>query len=129
MSFSLDLSRFKDLTEKKMEQAVKKTFIQLSTDIVRDTPVASGRLRFNWFPAINKFSESQSDYTDKRIGSAIAKFTAKANQYKLGDMITLSNNLPYAYDIEYGASKKKSPAGMVRINISRFNAMVKRNAK
>ncbi len=66
MAFSLDLSKFANMAEDKMEKVVKKSFIGLSSDVIRDTPVDSGRLRNNWFPDVNKFSNSETTATDKR---------------------------------------------------------------
>jgi hypothetical protein len=129
MSFKLDLSKFTAKTEKKMEQVVKKTFISLSTSIIKDTPVAKGRLINNWFPAINKFSEATTDDVDKTGGLAIGLAVANANAFNIGDTITLSNNLPYAVGIEYGKSKEKAPKGMVRKNLIRFQQIVDRSAK
>jgi len=128
MSFTLDLSKFSKLTEKKMETVVKKVFIELSTSIIRDTPVLSGRARMNWMPSINSFSETTTKQEDKSGRISISKATKKANQYKLGDLISLSNNLPYIMRLEYGWSKK-SPNGMVRLNISRFQQWVDKEAR
>ena len=128
MSFSLDLSKFSKLTENKMEKVVKKVFIGLSADIIKDTPVLSGRARMNWFPAINKYSDTSTDSIDKVGVTAINRATSKANQYRLGDTITLSNNLPYAMRLEYGWSKK-APAGMVRLNVARFQQWVDKEAR
>ena len=130
MSFSLDLSRFTKLTEDKMETIVKKSFIGLSVDIIKDTPVDSGRLRNNWFPAINKYSAVKTDNIDKSGSVAISNVTSLSTRYKLGDTITLTNNLPYASRIEFlGWSKLKAPKGMVRINVTKWQKIVDDNAR
>ena len=125
-SFALDLSKFTKLTEKRATSAVKKVFIELSADIIRDTPVDSGRLRANWLPAINKYANFAVLDTDKAktARKTIAKVTEEGLKYKLGDTLTLTNNLVYAKRIEFGYSKHKSPQGMVRINIKRFQKIV-----
>ena len=130
MSLSLDLNKFAKLSEKKLETVVKKTFIQLSTAVIKDTPVDSGRLRGNWQPAINKYEEDVTDTKDKSGAKAISNVVIDANRYKLGDTLTMSNNLPYAHRIEYlGWSKVKSPSGMVRKNILSFKKWVDKIAK
>lgn len=130
MSLTLDLSKFKAKTEKKLEQVVKKTFIDLSSAVILDTPVDSGRLRNNWFPAINKFDDSVTESIDKTGIKAISEVVINANTFRIGDTLTLSNNLDYAFRIEYlGWSKYKAPKGMLRLNIAKFQIMVDKNTK
>ena len=128
-SFALDLSKFAKLTENKMELVVKKAFIGLSSDIIKDTPVAEGRLRANWQVGINKFDESTTEDTDKSGSTTIARVEGDSNRFKLGDMITLSNNLPYARRIEFEGWSKKAPAGMVRINVTRWQQHLDEQAR
>jgi hypothetical protein len=130
MSFSLDLSKFTDLTEKKMTIVIKKSFIGLSSDIIKDTPVLNGRLINNWFPAVNKFSDKTTVHKGKKGAARIADAVKVGNSFELGDTITLSNNLPYAHRIEFdGWSSVKAPAGMVRINVIRWQSIVDENAR
>ena len=130
MSFALDLSKFSKLTEKKMETVDKKVFIDLSTAIIKDTPVLSGMLRNNWFPAINKFSDDETTIKDKSGEIAISRTVILSNKYKLGDILTLTNNLPYAPRIEFLKwSKIKAPRGMVRINITKWQSWVDKEAR
>ncbi len=125
--FALDLNKFAHLTEKKLVKVVKKSFIDLSTEIILTTPVDEGRLRANWMPAVNKFNDSTTDSTDER--KAIGSTIKEANSYRLGDTLTLTNNLPYAQRIEDGYSKTKAPAGMVKVNILRWSKYVDENAR
>ena len=129
MSFALDLKKFADLTEDKMEVVVKKSFIGLSSDIIKDTPVDKGTLRANCFPAVNKFDDSTTKATDKSGAGAIANVRDEANRYRLGDTLTLSNNLPYAQRIEFEGWSKKAPAGMVRINVIRWQQHLDEQAR
>ena len=75
-----------------------------------------------------QYSDTSTDSIDKVGGTAINRATSKVNQYRLGDTITLSNNLPYAMRLEYGWSKK-APAGMVRLNVARFQQWVDKEAR
>lgn len=129
MSFSLDLSKFAHLTEKKMETVVKKVFIELSTAIIKDTPVLSGRLRNSWFIGIDSYADGVSSSEDKS-DIVIANVIKDTNRYKLGKTITLTNNMPYAHRIEfYRWSKVKAPRGMVRLNVKRFQSWVDKEAR
>ena len=137
--FALDLESFTKLTNGKMAIVVKKSFFELSKEIIETSPVDEGRFRANWFPAINKFSSEETESTDEI--RTINKLMPTINKFKLGDSITLSNNLPYAMRIEYGGygtstsssidSKvtsdgfsKKAPHGVVGINILRWSEYV-----
>jgi hypothetical protein len=128
-SFSLDLSKFASLTEDKMEKVVIKSFIGLSTDVIKDSPVLSGRLRANWMPDINKFDNSTTEATDKSGAKTIANVIDEANKFKLGDTLTLSQNLPYAIPIEFHQWSKKAKGGMLRLNVLRWQEYVDEQAR
>jgi len=137
-NFALDLSKFVNLTNKKMAVVVKKSFIQLSTEIIETSPVDTGRFRANWLPAVNGYRIDTTESTNET--KAIAKVISTTNRYKLGDSVTLSNNLPYSTAIEFGLFRgkgdkivggfsKKAPAGVVRVNILRWQKYVDENAR
>lgn len=88
------------------EAKIKKAFMGLSTDIIMDTPVLSGRLRNNWFPSVNKGSNETTERTEN---GAIGRVNAV--KFKLGDTLYLTNNLPYAKRIEFTGWSKKAPSG------------------
>ena len=96
------------------EAKIKKAFIGLSTDIIMDTPVLSGRLRNNWMTSVNQGSNETTESTGNEAINRVS-----AVKFKLGDTLYLTNNLPYAKRIEYGYSKK-APNGMLRRNIIRW---------
>ena len=136
--FALDLSKFVNLTKGKMAVVVKKSFIQLSSEIIETSPVDTGRFRANWLPAVNGYRIDTIESTDET--KAIAKVVSTVNKYKLGDSVTLSNNLPYSTAIEFGLFRgegakivggfsKKAPAGVVRVNIQRWQKYVDENAR
>ena len=99
----------------KSEAKIKKAFIGLSTDIIMDTPVLSGRLRNNWFVSVNKGS---NETTESTTNTAVNR--ASAVTFKLGDTLYLTNNLPYAERIEFKGWSNKAPSGMLRRNLIRW---------
>ena len=101
------------------EAKIKKAFIGLSTDIIMDTPVLSGRLRNNWFPSVNEGTDKTTNYTGEKGVAATNRVSAI--KFKLGDTLYLTNNLPYAKRIEFDNWSAKAPAGMVRKNILRWS--------
>ena len=100
------------------EAKIKKAFMGLSTDIIMDTPVLSGRLRNNWFPSVNQGTDKTTKYTGEKGSAAISRVSAV--KFKLGDTLYLTNNLPYAKRIEFDNWSAKAPVGMVRKNIMKW---------
>ncbi|NOQ31791.1 MAG: hypothetical protein GQ570_11775 [Helicobacteraceae bacterium] len=136
-SFSLDLSAFSNLTEHKLKLVVKKSFIELSKEIIETSPVDEGRFRANWMPAVGGYDSSTTESEDEQ--KAIRNVIKEANTYKSGDLLTLTNNLPYAEAIEFGlygdgqktvgGFSKKAPSGVVGVNILRWSEYVERYAR
>ena len=132
MSFTLDLSAFKNLTSDKMEVAVKKTALDLTRGIIRDSPVDTGRFRANWFLELNTATEMNSldlDKTSKTGLKTFGKAKAAIESFKGGDTIYISNNLPYGYPLEFLGHSKKSPDGFVRINLIRVQYWLNNQAR
>ena len=109
---------------------IKKAFMGLSTDIIMDTPVLSGRLRNNWMVSVNQGSNETTESTSNEAINRVS-----AVKFKLGDTLYLTNNLPYAEKIEFGlypspsntgktvnGFSAKAPAGMCRKNIIRWES-------
>ena len=117
-----------DFKTKAMTQSlakIKKAIIGLTTDIIYDTPVLSGRLRNNWIPSINQganYSMLGFDTSKRKskVRPVVAETTGKVLELKLGDTFYFTNNLPYAERIEFTGWSKKAPQGMVRKNIIRW---------
>ena len=97
------------------EAKIKKAFMGLSTDIIMDTPVLSGRLRNNWMVSVNQGSNETTESTGNEAINRVS-----AIRFKLGDTLYLTNNLPYAERIEFMGWSKKAPDGMVRRNLMRW---------
>lgn len=106
--------------------ATKKAIISLTTDIIYDTPVDTGRLRNNWIPSINQgsnFSMLGLDTSKRRSKErpTLQETITKVNTLKLGDTFYFTNNLPYAKRIEFDSWSAKAPAGMVRKNLLKWS--------
>lgn len=97
------------------EAKIKKAFMGLSTDIIMDTPVLSGRLRNNWMVSVNQGSNETTESTSNEAINRVS-----AVKFKLGDTLYLTNNLPYAERIEFKGWSSKAPQGMVRKNLIRW---------
>ena len=116
-SFTLDMSRFANKSIGEIEQVIRKTAIDLTTSIIKSTPVDTGRARANWFVSFESAIEDTTE--DTNSAKALSNATNKLLNGKIGKYIYIQNNLDYAVKLEYGASKQ-APEGMVRINVERF---------
>lgn len=92
----------------------------LFSGVVADTPVATGLLINNWFSAIGSYSSSTTATTDKSGESSytnISAIGASEPFYNKDSMVSLSNNLDYAYQAEALGWVRTGPYRMVEINL------------
>lgn len=122
-SFELQMKEFENMTTEKSELLFKKVCFDLSNSIIMDTAVDKGTARGNWQPDINSIQNDVLEIEDKSGNATVAKVASQTNNLKLGQYFTLTNNLPYILRLEYGWSKK-SPQGMLAINVMRFQNFV-----
>ncbi len=115
-SFSADISKFANKAGLSSDMAVVAVCAKVTSLVIAKTPVLSGRLRGNWYSSIDSYNTATSETRNEN--EAISQGIATA-QKASGHIFTLTNNLPYAYDIEFlGKSHTKAPQGMVRTSMS-----------
>lgn len=128
MTFSADVARFAKKAEAATDAVVRKVTIDLFHDVVRRTPVDTGRLKANWQPSIGTPVIGTLSTTDASGAVTMANITAGVGG--LGTVTYLANNLPYAHRIEFdGWSHTKAPAGMVRVSMARVQQHVRAAAR
>ncbi len=116
----------------KAEKIVRATIIQMANNIVRMSPVKTGRFVNNWFSSIGVESSktTKRKSTGQKGTARIAEASKTANQLNVGDVFYFTNNLPYAIPLEYGHSDQaRNPDGMVRITVAQFQHIVDVRAK
>lgn len=118
-TFSLDISKFAEKAGKEADKTVREICFNLYKDITYGTPVDTGRARANWFTSIDAPSSETIEFAGGgaaagalAIGRAMPDI-AKAT----GNILWMTNNLPYIYRLEYEGWSKQAPRGMVRIAI------------
>ncbi len=127
MSFSSDLNTFNRKFNGAVDDLISGVEIALYTAVILDTPVKSGRLRGNWFTSKNKPESSGTDRVDATGQAALLSMQQFVGALKGGRVTFLTNNLPYAGEIEKGRSGQ-APQGMVRKNAARFKRLVNEQA-
>ncbi len=128
MSFSRDTSRFSVKVKKTIVDVRRLTILRLFRDIVMDTPVDEGTLRANWqCNAVNPLTGPLSSRALEEVFSEMERVLSGGRP---DDTVFLTNNLPYAYPIEFlGHSKRKAPEGMVRKNVIRSTQIVEQTVR
>lgn len=121
-AFSDDLAKFEAKTSEKLDLAVRKIALELFSRVILKTPVDTGRARANWQVAIGALPNGTLQLEDKTGQATISAATARTAGVEAGDVIYLSNNLPYAERLEDGYSLQ-APAGMVSLSVQEFQAI------
>lgn len=110
-----------------MDAIIRKTALELTSNIILDTPVDTGRARGAWLVSIDRENISKTDIQDKSGITTISKAESSLNN-PIGRFIYIQNNLDYIVGLEYGKSKQ-APNGMVRKNIIRFSKYLEESAR
>ena len=110
-SFSIDLQEYARKTGKKLDEVTTQAKLELSNEIMRRTPVLTGNLVNNWKPSV----VAPNTATSERTGG----FSPLRGIPK-GDVYFFTNSVKYAKSIEFGKSRIKAPAGMVRVSVRNF---------
>lgn len=113
----------------------KKFFLLIGFDalrmIVMNTPVGNtalwkkpppagsgytgGRARGNWLVSINEHSEQEVQREDGEGDSTISEGEQIMQGVRPGDVINITNNVPYIVALEEGHSSVQAPQGMVAL--------------
>lgn len=126
-SFSLNIKAWCDKARDRADLVVRKVALDVGSRVVMRSPVDTGRFRANWQYGVGQPNVTVTEGLDKGGTATIARIGAAAATVRLGDVIYLSNSLPYALRLEAGWSKQ-APAGMVGLTVLEFQAAVDRSA-
>lgn len=122
-SFSLQIEKWTEETQKRVTLAVRKIALDVFERIILKSPVDTGRFRGNWQVQIGSIPTGTLEIDDKSGQVTLAKAQAEVLGVKAGDTIYLINNLPYARRLEYGWSNQ-APEGMVRTTVAEYQPIV-----
>ena len=128
MNFEAGVRAWTSKAAGQFEKLRRAVIIELFSSVILDTPVDTGRLRGNWVISNGAPDSGTVEILDPSGSVSIASVSALAAGLPAGkDTKTfLTNSLPYAYEIEYEGASRKAPSGMVRKNMLRISANLKR---
>jgi hypothetical protein len=126
--FSLAIDKWVAKAKGNADLVVRKVALDMFTRVILRSPVLTGRFRGNWQVTIGQPATGTVDTEDKSGAATVSKAASGVMQAKAGDVVWLTNNLPYALTLEYGHSKQ-APSGMVRITVQEFQSVVDKATK
>lgn len=142
MTFALDLKKFADKTDARVNAIVRKIVIDVGTSVVLKSPVGDanywkspapagyvgGRFRGNWQYGLGAINPATSEKTDASGQSTISAIVGKVDETPAGQVHYITNSLPYADRLENGWSRQ-APNGMVNLTALEFQPIVDAAAK
>jgi hypothetical protein len=129
VSFEAELKMFEYKAILAVEKTCRAIAIALFSSIIMSSPFLTGRLASNWrcslgsplLGEVPSYGGSEGSVKSAAITAVVNALASMAGDFRA----FLTNSLPYVKRIEYeGWSKVKAPAGMVRINVARIEAIV-----
>lgn len=109
------------------EKVIRGTLLEMSSRIIKRSPVDTGRFRNNWNASFGAPNTSTNASTDPSGAQATVQAAGLLAQFQMGQTFYLTNNLPYSLKLEYGSSNQ-APNGMVRLTAAEFDAEIKKQA-
>lgn len=125
VSFGDQVAKFAENTNRTLAEAHRAISIKLFTAIIMDTPVDTGEAAGGWVASMGTPASGPSGV----LGQAGA-IAGLSNVRALPSQVAyLSNSVGHIEGLEYGTHSygfsPKAPQGMVRINVARFQQLVK----
>lgn len=120
--WSIPIDRLAEKSKSRLETVVRRVTLEVFTNVVRRSPVKTGRFRANWNVSYGTPDVTVTDSNDRARGRAEA---VRARTLPVGGVVYLTNALPYAYRLENGWSRQ-APYGMVSVAVAQLNSAVRK---
>lgn len=135
--FVVDLERFVRRFSVNKDRVIKKVVIDLSTAMIKRTPVgdpltwkhpapagyAGGRARGSWTYGFEAEPRG-ADEVDGSGQKSMDRITAGLDAHPGVGIHYIINSVPYMRRLEYEGWSTQAPAGMVRITVAEFQSFV-----
>lgn len=112
------LDQFQEDFEEKLLEAFRLAVVEVGEELIRRSPVDSGRFVNNWMTENSKWpSKRRRNTPDPSAAAALEELRSVAASMTLESMrrgVTITNNSAYARVLEFGSSAQ-APEGMVRV--------------
>lgn len=117
--------RAQQVIRDKSDQLIRALALEAHGRLIRKTPVDQGRARNNWNVAVGEpdFETTDDEEYPKDGRDALQKGTAVIAGVRMGDVIYLTNALPYIDALDKGHSGQ-APSGMVAVTKKELQPVV-----
>lgn len=111
----------KILTEDQTVLFQKKIALEVLKGVVEMSPVKEGRFRGNWQLGLDSIPTSEIPMPEAKDRDPFIAGLGAIGPLRFGQVVWISNNVPYAQKLEEGHSKQ-APIGMVKVTLARIGA-------
>jgi hypothetical protein len=99
--FQLDLSKIIEKAKGNGSAVARKIALDLNTKVIEKTPRDEGIAKNRWAVALNTVDNAEYN-ADINGAGAVARGVGRLKDFKVGDTIYITNNVPYIRKLEYG---------------------------
>ena len=117
------INRWVEETEDSVKSILQTLVFRIGNEVVRLSPVDTGRFKGNWQLTIGAPSASSLLRYDESGGITLGDMQRVVRTLTPGQVAYIQNTVAYGYDLEYGSSGQ-APEGMVRITQAKFAMLV-----
>lgn len=100
----------------------KKISLEVLRGVVEMSPVDTGRFRGNWQLGLDFKPTGEISMPEAAVRDPFIEGLGSIGPLKFGQIVWITNNVPYAQALEDGHSKAQAPHGMVKITLARIGA-------
>jgi len=127
VSFESDMKKIQKRFEKRLHNATVATLLNVTTQVIKGTPVDTGRAKANWQATINTSANGTVESTDTSAsGGKTLKTAVPVIKQSIGQVYHLTNNVRYIGVLEFSSKTKK---GWVRKAVKQFNKILAQNIR
>lgn len=127
-SFTLQLDRFAAKANGNMDLVVRKVCFDIFARVIMRTPVDTGRARGNWMAGVGTMPIGETGAIDKGGAATAEAIQGVSLSAKAGDIVYLTNTLPYILKLEQGWSSQ-APSGMISVTLREYPGVVEDAAR
>lgn len=129
MSFESDMKKIQERFDKRLHNATVATLLNVTTQVIKGTPVDTGRAKANWQATINRSANGTVESIDTSAsGGKTLQTAVPVIQQSIGQVYHLTNNVPYIGKLEFiPGYTKKTETGWVRKAVKQFNKILAHN--
>lgn len=123
--FLSSIQKFVEETNVNTDEILKTIIMRIGSELVRLSPVDTGRFKGNWQLTVDGTSNHSLLTTDPDNSRTTSKMRDKLRTFTAGQVAYIQNHLLYGDDLEHGSSKQaRDPDGMVRVTAAKFDRIV-----